>query len=62
MKSQARLLLDRLELLGEGTGEAGRRRDWAVEAERAAGRERRAQAVCLQQGRTLLRSGFAKLD
>ena len=33
VQSQARLLLDRLQLLGDGSTEAARRRDRAVEAE-----------------------------
>lgn len=62
VQQQSRLLLDRLELLGDGSAEAAKRRDWAVQAERAVDRERRAQAVCQRQGRALFRSGFAKLD
>ena len=58
---QSRLLLDRLQLLGEGSREAARR-DWAMMARRAEERERRAQLVCLQQGRSIRRSGFALLD
>ena len=55
-------MLDRLELLGDGAGEAARRRDWAVHLERTAERERQAQAVCQRQARPLVRSGFAMLD
>ena len=55
-------MLDRLELMGDGAGEAARRRDWAVNLERAAERERRAQAVCQRQARPLVRSGFAMLE
>ena len=33
VQQQARLLLDRLGLLGDGLGEAARRRDWAVQLE-----------------------------
>ena len=54
-----RLLLDRLELIGDGAGEAARRRDWAVNLERAAERERRAQAVCQRQAKQGLRSEVA---
>ena len=62
VQQQARLLLDRLQLLGDGATEAARRRDMAVNMERRAVRERRAQAVSLQQGRNIQRSGFGKLD
>ena len=62
VQQQARLLLDRLQLLGEGAGEAARRREWAEQANRAEARERRAQLVCLQQGRNIRRSGFGYLD
>ena len=35
---------------------------WAEERERVAVRERRAQDVCLRQGRTVRRHGFGKID
>ena len=53
VQQQQRLLLGRLQLLGDGTREAANRRDWAVAIEAAAVRERRAQVVCLQQGRAI---------
>ena len=62
VQSQARLLLDRLQLLGDGAPEAARRRERAVEGRRAEARERRAQHVCLLQGRAIRRSGFALLS
>ena len=62
VQQQARLLLDRLQLLGEGSAEASRRREWAEQASRAEARERRAQLVCLQQGRHIRRSGFGYTD
>ena len=37
VKQQARLLLDRLSLIGDGANEAGRRRDWAAQLEVEAG-------------------------
>ena len=46
VQQQARLLLDRLELLGDGATEAARRRDWAVQTELVAMRKRRVQALC----------------
>ena len=57
VQQQAGLLLDRLGLLWDGVGEAARRRDWAVQLENLAARERRAKAVCLRQGRPLIRRG-----
>ena len=39
----------RLQLLGDGSRDAARRRDCAVGARRAEEKERRAQLVCLQQ-------------
>ena len=62
VQQQARLLLDRLQLLGEGVGEAARRREWAEQASRAEVKEKRAQLVCLQQCRNIRRSGFGMLD
>jgi len=62
VQQQARLVLGRLRLLGDGAPEAGRRREWAVLAEATASRERRAQAVCLRQGRDIRRHGFGLLD
>ena len=62
VQQQQRLLLGRLQQLGEGAMEAARRRDWAVSLEAAAVKERRAQAVCLQQGRAMCRSGFILLN
>ena len=62
VQQQARLLLDRLQLLGEGASEAARRRDTAVHMERQAIRERRAQAVALIQGQSIVGHGFGKLD
>ena len=62
VQSQARLLLDRLQLLGDGSNEAARRRDRVMETRRAEARERRAQHVCLLQGRAIRRSGFALLE
>ena len=62
VQQQARLLLDRLQLLGDGATEATRRRDMAMNLERRAVRERRAQAVSLQQRRNIQGIGFGKLD
>ena len=62
VQQQARLLLDRLQLLGEGADRAAGRRDRAVLLEAAAARERRAQLVCLRQGTAVMRRGFGMLD
>ena len=57
VQSQARLLLDRLEGLGGGAGEAARRRSGARQTERIWERERRALAVARRQGRSVYRAG-----
>ena len=62
VQQQARLLLDRLHLLGEGADRAAGRRDKAVQLEAAAAKERRAQLVCLRQGKAVMRRGFGMLD
>ena len=62
VQQQARLLLDRLQLLGEGVGEAVRRRERTEQASRAEVKEKRAQLVCPQQCRNIRRSGFGLLD
>ena len=62
VREQARLLIDRLQLLGDGAGQAARRREFAERSRRAEAQERRAQQVCLMQGRAIRRSGFALLD
>ena len=51
VRSQARLLLDRISGLGAGAEAAARRRHWAELEERRMGRERRAQQMCRSQGR-----------
>ena len=61
VKQTSRLLLDRLQLLGEGAAEAAARRDRAVMAEAVVARERRAQEVCTRQGRGIVRRGFGLL-
>ena len=62
VQQQSRLLLDRLQLLGDGAREAAVRWDWAVRVEAAAARDMRAQAVCLQQGRNIRRAGFGLIE
>ena len=60
-QQQAKLLLDRLQLLGDGASEAAGRRDRAQQLEAGAVRERRAQLVCLRQGVSIMRRGFGLL-
>ena len=62
VKEQARLLLGRLRLLGDGAGEAARRRKRAAQLEVEVVRERQAQAVGFLQGRSIRRLGFGRLD
>ena len=62
VQQQARLLLDRLQLLGDGAREAGRRREVAELGMRWEERERRAQAVSVRQGQNIRRCGFGLLD
>ena len=62
VREQARLLLGRLRLLGDGAAEAGRRRARAEQLEAAALREMQAQSVAFLQGRSLRRLGFGRLD
>ena len=58
VQQQARLLLDKLAVVGNGVGAAAQRRDWAVELEAAASRRRRAQEVSRRQGHSIVRHGF----
>ena len=62
VREQARFLLDRLRLLGDGAAEADRRRARAEQLEVAAARERQAQAIAFRQGRSLRRHGFGRLE
>ena len=62
VREQARLLLDRLRLLGDGAAEAGRRRGRAEMLEAVAKRERQAQRMAFLHGRGLRRLGFGRLD
>ena len=62
VRAQAKFLLDRLPLLGDGAAEADRRRARAVQLEATAFRERRAQRVAFIQGRSTRRLGFGRLD
>ena len=56
------LLLDRLQLLGDGAREAAGRREQAVRARRAEANEMRAQHVSMLLGRSIRRSGFGLLN
>jgi hypothetical protein len=57
VRSQARLLLDRLGGLGAGAAAAAKRRDWAEAEEWRMGRERRANQLALSQGRPVRARG-----
>ena len=57
VQSQAKIILDRLEGLGGGAGEAAKRRAGARQTERIWERERRALAVARRQGRRIYRAG-----
>ena len=62
VREQARMLLERMQLLGDGSADAGRRRERAAAEEAKAHRERQAQLVCLRQGQAIIRHGFGKLN
>ena len=62
VRAQAKFLLDRLRLLGDGAAEADRRRARAVQLEAAAFQERRAQGAAFIQGRNVRRLGFGRPD
>ena len=62
VREQAQLLLGRLRLLGDGAGEAARRRARAAQLEVEAARERQAQTIGFLQGRSIRRLGFGRLD
>ena len=62
VREQAQLLLGRLRLLGDGAGEAARRRARAAQLEVEAARERQAQTIGFLQGRSIRRLGFGMLD
>ena len=63
VRSQARLLLDRVEgLIGVGAVAAARRRASAVATARAFDLERRAQFVSQRQGANIVRRGFFRID
>ena len=57
VRSQARLLLERLGGLGAGAAAAAKRRDWAETDEYRMGRERRAHQLALSQGRLVRARG-----
>ena len=57
MRANVRCLLERLVLVGEGQGQAGRRRQWARAEEERARQEREAQWMVKITGRNLSRRG-----
>ena len=54
VQEQSRLLLDRMQLLGDEAKEARRRREWAEQAARVQMRERRAQVTVGQEAVELI--------
>ena len=56
-RAQARLILDRVQVLGRGTEDAGRRRRLQEGEERRMAREQRAHHLSLQLGHSVLRRG-----
>ena len=55
VREQARMLLERLQLLGDGSADATRRREKAAAEEAKA---QRAQWVCMRQGHAVIRHGL----
>ena len=62
VRSQARLLLGRLDVLGPGAAAAAVRRNNALQLERRWAQQRRADALSSLQGRSILRRGHFKMD
>ena len=56
-RSQARLLLDRLEVVGSGAAGAARRRQWVALESWRLQKEQRTHMISLRQGRPVLRRG-----
>ena len=61
VRAQARLLLGLLEVIGAGAAAAGRR-NLAPQMERTWANQRRADALCRIQGKSILRRGQFKID
>ena len=59
VRAQARLLLGRLEVIAPG---AAGRRNLALQLERTWANQRRADALCRIQGKSILRRGQLKID
>ena len=59
--TQARLLLDRVQVLCRGVAEVGRRRRWQEGEERRMGKEQRAHHLSLLLGRAVYRRGDLEL-
>ena len=56
-RSQARMLLDRVEAVGRGAAEAAKRRNWIAQEGWRMEKEQRAHMLGLKQGRAILRRG-----
>ena len=62
VRSAARLLLGRLEVIGPGGAAAALRRNNALQLERRWANQRRADALSILQGRSILRRGHFRVD
>ena len=62
VRSQAKLLLGRLDVLGPGAAAAALRRNNALLLERRWAQQKRADALSTLQGRSILRRGHFKMD
>ena len=62
VRSQARLLIERVGAVGVGTESAMKRRAWAAMEEVKMSRERRAYLICLAKGRPIVRKGMFLID
>ena len=62
VRAHARLLLGRLEVIGPGAAAAAGRRNLALQLERTWANQRRADALCRIQGKSILRRGQFKID
>ena len=62
VRAQTVSLLGRLEVLGPNSAAAAGRRRQVAELERQWGKEQRAAALARQQGWSVFRTGFAKMD
>ena len=62
IRAQAQCLLTRMANVGEGVGEASKRRHWAAREEERMRRERAAQWIGRVRGRNIVRRGQFLLE